>query len=473
MQETDINSFLSERKNRFGYTLYLGGTTQSAVDVNKDGFSDLPQLRSMVFHPRLFYYPNSATTFTLECSYTKENRLGGDMFVIQNQKDAVHQYFEKNQTERMTVAFLAERKIGSHVTIAWKSSLSQFLNSISSTLSLLKAKQTDFFSELSYLINRRQNIWVTGLNVTGNQFVKVSGDPIYLKNSRNQTLGLFSQFSRKFGSRSSFELGIRNDYQNQYGNFFLPRVALYHQLSAITGIRLGYGAGYKIPNALSTQLIDYSIQNLLPISPSIVAEKSNGYNLEVNFKRKWNGGNEVFLNQSFFLTQLNRPLIATQQANGQVEFSNAQKPIVSKGLDTYIKLRWRDWELYTGITYTIAERKYLEESQFMPLTPKYKMAFMLTREWEGKVRFCIESTYTGFQYRMDYTKTPDYLFLAGMVAYDFNKHLTAVFNVENLLDVRQSRFEPLYSGSITNPVFSPLWAPVDGRVFNLSFKLQL
>lgn len=473
LQETDINSFLSERKNRFGYTLYLGGTTQSAVDVNKDGFSDLPQLRSMVFHPRLFYYPNSATTFTLECSYTKENRLGGDMFVIQNQKDAVHQYFEKNQTERMTVAFLAERKIGSHVTIAWKSSLSQFLNSISSTLSLLKAKQTDFFSELSYLINRRQNIWVTGLNVTGNQFVKVSGDPIYLKNSRNQTLGLFSQFSRKFGSRSSFELGIRNDYQNQYGNFFLPRVALYHQLSAITGIRLGYGAGYKIPNALSTQLIDYSIQNLLPISPSIVAEKSNGYNLEVNFKRKWNGGNEVFLNQSFFLTQLNRPLIATQQANGQVEFSNAQKPIVSKGLDTYIKLRWRDWELYTGITYTIAERKYLEESQFMPLTPKYKMAFMLTREWEGKVRFCIESTYTGFQYRMDYTKTPDYLFLAGMVAYDFNKHLTAVFNVENLLDVRQSRFEPLYSGSITNPVFSPLWAPVDGRVFNLSFKLQL
>jgi len=244
-------------------------------------------------------------------------------------------------------------------------------------------------------------------------------------------------------------------------------------LNVNIGLRLGYGAGYKIPNALSAQLVDYPIQNILPISAGIKAEKSNGFNLEANFKRKWSGRNEVFINQAFFLTQLNHPVIATQQPNEQVIFSNGQKPILSKGFDTYAKLKWNDWELYAGITYTIAERKYLEVNQFMPLTPKFRMAYMLTREWEEKIRFCIESSYTGFQYRLDNSKTPDYFFVAGMVSYSFNKHLTAVLNVENLLDVRQSRFEPLYSGSVTNPVFSPLWAPIDGRVFNLSIKLQL
>ena len=472
LQETDFNSFLSKRKNKLGYTLYAGETTQSAVDVNKDGFSDLPQLQSMVFHPRLFFYPNATTSFTFECSYTKENRLGGDMFVIQNQKDTVHQYFEKNQTDRMTFAFSAERKTGHYGTIASKSSISQFVNLISSNQNILKAKQTDFFSELSYLMNRLQNAWVVGLNATGNQFTKLSGDSIHLKNTRHVTVGVFSQFTRKFTNHSSLEIGLRNDYQNQYGNFLLPRMAVYHQMNNAIGIRAGYGAGYKIPNALSTQLVDYPIQNILPIPAGTRAEQSNGFNLEANFKRKWPGGNEVFVNQAFFLTQLNHPVIATQQPNEQVVFSNGQKPILSKGFDTYVKLKWNDWELYAGITYTIAERKYLEVNQFMPLTPKFRMAYMLTREWEDKIRFCIESSYTGFQYRLDNSKTPDYFFLAGMVSYSFNKHLTAVLNVENLLDVRQSRFEPLYSGSITNPVFSSLWAPIDGRVFNLSIKLQ-
>lgn len=472
LQEFNINSFLSKRKNKFGYTLYAGGTTQSAVDVNKDGFSDLPQLRSIVIHPRLFYYPNASTTFTLECIYTKENRLGGDMLVLQDKKDSVHQYFEKNQTNRLTLAFLAERKIRNTGTIAWKSSMSQFINSISGNLNNLEAKQTDFFAELSYLHSQGQNTWVTGLNATGNQFVKLRGDSIHLTNIRNVTAGVFSQFNRKFGQRSSLEFGLRNDYQNQYGNFLLPRMALYHQLNKSMGIRAGYGAGYKIPNPLTAQLVDYPIQNIMPISKGIRAETSNGFNLEANFKRKWSGDMELFVNQAFFLTQLNHPVIASQQSNGQVTFSNGQKPILSKGFDTYVKLNWNDWELYAGFTYTIAERKYLEANQFMPLTPKFRMAYMLTREWEEKIRFCIESSYTGFQYRIDNSKTPDYFFLAAMVSYDFSKHLTAVLNVENLLDVRQSKFEPLYSGTVTNPSFSPLWSPIDGRVFNLSLKLK-
>jgi quercetin dioxygenase-like cupin family protein len=66
-----------------------------------------------------------------------------------------------------------------------------------------------------------------------------------------------------------------------------------------------------------------------------------------------------------------------------------------------------------------------------------------------------------------------YLFIAAMVEKRFGKKWSVVLNGENLLDYRQSRVEPLYTGSITNPTFVPLWAPIDGRVINLSVKFNM
>lgn len=48
-----------------------------------------------------------------------------------------------------------------------------------------------------------------------------------------------------------------------------------------------------------------------------------------------------------------------------------------------------------------------------------------------------------------------------------------ILNGENLLDYRQSRYEQLYTGSITNPRFKPLWAPIDGRVVNLAVRIKI
>jgi len=60
-----------------------------------------------------------------------------------------------------------------------------------------------------------------------------------------------------------------------------------------------------------------------------------------------------------------------------------------------------------------------------------------------------------------------------MIDYKLNKHCNVILNVENILDYRQSRTETLYSGSITNPVFKTLWAPIDGRAINLCMRINL
>jgi len=46
-------------------------------------------------------------------------------------------------------------------------------------------------------------------------------------------------------------------------------------------------------------------------------------------------------------------------------------------------------------------------------------------------------------------------------------------NFENLTDTRQTKFGPIYTGSITNPDFKDIYAPLDGLVVNGGIKLRL
>ena len=148
----------------------------------------------------------------------------------------------------------------------------------------------------------------------------------------------------------------------------------------------------------------------------------------------------------------------------------------SRGFDTYIRADINHWELYLGYTFTDAVRFYVNQpymSQFAPLTPRNRAAGTLVWEPTEALRIGLEASYNGPQYRDFDSKTPDYVFLAASIMRAFGEHWQVVLNSENLLDYRQSKVEPLYDGSISRPEFRPLWAPIDGRVINLSLKWML
>jgi iron complex outermembrane receptor protein len=53
------------------------------------------------------------------------------------------------------------------------------------------------------------------------------------------------------------------------------------------------------------------------------------------------------------------------------------------------------------------------------------------------------------------------------------KKISVFINFENFLDTRQTRFDTIYTGSISSPVFRDIYAPVDGFVINGGAKLRL
>ena len=472
LKEQDVNAYLAKRNAHFGYTFFAGYTHQDAVDVNGDGLSDVPNLSTFTIHPRLFWYPNDKTTLIVGYSGTFEQRYGGDMQVLNDHADSLHQYYEKDNTQRHTGELILERTLPKLGKLTVKGSASSFNRDIETNTDDIKGNEVNYYGEVSLFIPQKASSLVVGVNVTGDNFTKLPGtDSLALGNFTNSTMGAFAQYSWHITTNTTLEGGLRGDHTNSYGDFILPRLTFFHRFNETWATRAGVGLGYKTPNPLEPQIIDYPTQDIQPLPANIKAEKSTGYNLEGNFKKDLGNGTDLFVNHAFFFTQINNPVIATQATNGQVFFTNAGSVVNTMGFDTYVKLTIKKIELYVGYTYTDAERKYLAQNQFMPLTPRNRFAFTAARAFGKNWRVGLEGSYIGTQYRDGDSNTPAYYLTALMIERKLGKVFTLVVNGENLFDYRQTKYEQIYTGSITDPTFKPLWGPTEGRVINFSLRI--
>jgi len=474
LKEANANAYIAKRGKKWGYNLFTGYTNQQAVDVNGDGLSDLPRSNSFLAHPRLFFYPSARTTVMAGYAATLDDRKGGDMQVLEDHPDPVHQYYERIRSLRNTGEYLVEHFInGQDAKLTFKGNISDFTQQTDNNTYAMKARQLSYYNEISVLKFFGKHSLVAGVNITGDDYKTFRPDTAALHHFRNFTAGAFAQFSWHLGEQTTLEAGMRLDHHQRYGFFALPRVALFHRFDPHWATRLGFGMGYKTPNPLVQQNIEYNPLDLLPPADSVHAEKSYGYNAELNYKKEWAAARSFFTNLALFLTQVQDPILFTEQANGKISLQNANRPLLSMGADMYVKAQLNSWELYAGYTYTDARRQYMPVNSFVPLTPRNRAAFVIVKELAKKWRFGLEGSYMGSQYRYDGTATTDYFFFAAMVQRNIGKHITLVLNGENLLDFRMSGVETLYTGSISNPMFKPLWAPIDGRVINLSLRWKL
>ena len=473
LKEGNVNVYAAKRNKKIGYTLFAGYTNQKAVDVNKDELSDLPNANSLMIHPKLFYSPSTTTILSVGYSGDIDNRKGGDMNVLNCSPNSIHKYYEGNRSQRHTGEYLLEHFFKDNAKFTLKGNLSLFNRDNSSNTVSVNGNQTSYYNEASVFVPVHKIDIVAGINAVGDKYNTISPDSTSLRDYDNFTVGIFGQCDIHIKDKTTIEGGLRLDNHKRYGLFALPRIAIFHRFDEHWAARSGFGIGYKTPNPLVQQNIEYSVLDLLPVNNSIKSEVSYGYNAEFNYKRNLAEHTSIFINQAFFLTQIDNPILFYRNSVGKIDLANASSPVVSKGFDSYIKLDIRSWELYLGYTFTDARNTYLASNTFVPLTPKNRGAFILVKEIGDLWRIGLEGSYIGQQYRYDATTTQSYFFMAAMIQRNISKHFIIVLNGENLLDYRMSKVEALYTGSITSPTFKPLWAPIDGRAINLSVRWKL
>ena len=116
---------------------------------------------------------------------------------------------------------------------------------------------------------------------------------------------------------------------------------------------------------------------------------------------------------------------------------------------------------------TFRPARILWEQTGLPLAARHKFAAVGLVELTKALSTGAEASYIGEQYLADGRTTPGYPLFALVVRYHTGPW-TLALNGENILDYRQTRRERVVQGPLDNPVFSQLWAPVEGRVINFS-----
>lgn len=480
LNEANVNTFFSGRNKTVGYTLYAGTTQQKEMDIDKDGFSDVPKVKSVFVHPRFFMYGKNNTTLTLGYTLNYEDRNGGDMTVLNGTKNATHQYFDQNKSLRNTADAVWEKKYENGGTLTAKANYSLMNRDITTHVFGMSGKQSSWYSEFAYSKKWDAHNIVMGINFNGESFTKNLPDSSMLPNTTFNTLGAFVQDDWKISHAFTLQSGIRLDQTNDYGTFALPRMSLMYKMNNKVTMRIGGGAGYKTPSLFSSEVDDRDIPNIVGFGANIKSEKSLGANYDINYKTKWNDW-ELTLNQTFFYNSIDNP-ITYQSANlPYYNFTNNTRPVyyfanesntlVSKGMESYIQAMKAPFEIYGGYVYTDAKRNYNSLNPNLPLIAKHKLATVFAYEIDKDFKIGIEASYTGKQYLENGSSTTPYTLAAIMLRYTLGK-ATFVLNCENIFDERQNKNGSLVNAPYTNPSFPEIWAPLDGRVINLSMHLK-
>jgi len=473
LKETNFNAYYAERYSKTGLTLFAGVTTQNPVDVNKDGFSDVPRLRQYLLHPRFFWYLNPLTTLVAGYTGTIEKREGGDMQVLDHRANNVHQYTEVNNSERHSVDLQFTRKNLGGGTLAFKGVGSFFhLQNDQGAFALL-GNQTSTYAEASYNKKSGKHDWVAGLNNTGEIYRRAKGDSTLLGNYTYNTMGVFIQDGYHITGQFMAEAGLRADYHNIFGWYVLPRLAVVYKPLTDLSLRLSGGTGYKSPAIFTAQTQSIGYRNLLPLSAGIKSERSQGINFDGNYRTSF-GKVDVTLNQALYYTHIKDPILPVMKENDHntVLLQNMPYAVNSVGTDTYLRFELDHLELYLGYNHTVS-RYNNTGSTNIAFAPQDKFAGTLAYEIADKWRFGIENAWVGNQYDYDNQKTPNYWFWAAMISRQFGEHVTLVLNGENIFDARQGKNTPLFTGPVSNPSFAALWGPIDGRTINMSVKFNL
>ena len=473
--QSNFGGYASQKKGKFGYAILGLLNLQKSYDVDNDDFSETPKSNNFTINPRIFYYPNATTTFMLGNSFTKSIMKGGDMNVIDGNADSFHTYFEKNETIRNTTTFELDKKITETNSFKLKQSVSFFDRKINIPNYEFAGLNTNIFTDASYLFVIKKQTVITGLNF---QYDNFDQNNIATFDAKTNTIGAYIQQTWDISDNIKLENGLRVDnvkYSNsnfsKKQTFFLPKISALFKFNSKWSSRIGSGLGYKIPTIFTEQTETNQYQNVIALN-NVEAEKSIGGTVDVNFKTNLSDDFVFSINQMFFATQINKPLVL-QNSGTNTFFSNADKPIVSNGFETNLKFIFKeDLKFFVGYTFTNANAKYLTSNQFLPLLPKNKLNMALIFEKENNFKLGLEGYFTDKQFLYNGTKTPTFWTFGFMAEKTLWKNYSFFINFENFTDTRQSNYNPVVNGSHSNPTFDDIWTFTEGATINGGIKLK-
>ena len=470
----DVNGFYSERYGKVGLTVFTAYNTCRGYDPSDVDFSAIPKYDRWSINPRLFLYLSPNTYGNIGYQAMIENRLGGDMHYIEGTDNGEHSYYERNKTQRHSMQLNFNHLFDADNRFNLKASATYYDRELTLPNYSFIGTQWTSFGELSYAHSSDKTDWVTGVNLWTDNFKEKNPVTELKRDYQQTTLGAFLQADIDITSWLSIEAGLRTDYVIDYGIAILPRLSFLFKPTDKLSSRLGGGLGYKQPTIFTEESERIAYRNVLPIDKDKnQLERSWGVNWDVNYTTGLFDDQVRFsVNHLFFYTRLSHPLLMKPIDDDYYKMQNIGGHIDTRGWETNIKLGWYDFHYYFGYTYTytrVEENGIHTES---PLTPRHHLNNVLMYEKEDSWKIGLEAYYYSPQLLSDGLQGKSY-WLCGLLVEKMWEHFSVYVNFENFTDSRQTRFDSIYTGARSNPIWRDIYAPLDGFVASAGIKIRL
>ncbi len=474
----DLSAYASKKLNdEVTLTLLLARSSNGGFDADQDELSNIPRFSRLVLQPRFWFQFEEATKIQVGFNYLRESRLGGDMnFITRNSNFG---FYRDNESSRFATQAQLDHRFSKKLNLRVANTINRFNRDISALTSRFQGAQIASFSDvhLKYQSSEKST-WIGGLNYANDHFEEAPNrSRIPQRFYQQRSLGLFVQNRWQPDQKYLLESALRVELPSNSQALILPRLNGRYQLTDAWSAQIGMGMGYKTPSLFNEWSETRSFAGINPLSPDLKAERSLGANFALNFQDQVNlpllGAIALQAQGNFFYTRLNNPLVLQPDTASRWSFRNLEGNYNSKGLGLNLRLRYRStWQMSVHYLFVLADEVSAKGQRQLPLTPRHRLNFTLQHDFSPQFWLGLNGQYSRPQMLRDGSRAPSFFVLNLMAEKSWRKFSTYL-RLENLLNVKQSRFGPMYSGFISEPQFQDVFAPQNGVVLNVGVKKSL
>jgi outer membrane receptor for ferrienterochelin and colicins len=452
-------------------SLVGGFHDQERQDLDDDGWIDMPGYRRWTLRPRLFWNSPDGTKALLTFGAMTEDRAGG-MLAGRPMPDG--QPFPLTQdTTRVDGGAVVELPMRETDTLHLRASAMTTDHRHRFGAVVENDRHQTAFAEASYASGFGDTTWLAGAALQSDRFHSRTF-PAF--DYRYTVPGLFAQAEHNLGEELTLAGSARWDDHSEYGSHVSPRLSLLYRPGHWT-VRTSLGQGFYAPTPFVEEIEAAGLSRLEPLA-GLEAETATTGSIDVGYAR---GALETHV--TLFASDIENavrlaPSALAAEGTPRVRLVNADGPIRTRGTELLLRYRWQDFVITGSYVFTGATEADPDGAgrRRVPLTPRHTAGLVAMWEQHGRGRIGLEAYYTGTQPLDDnpYRRTGrPYVELGALAEITFG-NASLFLNLENILDVRQTRYHPmkLPQRAADGRWTVDAWAPTDGFVVNGGVRVR-
>jgi iron complex outermembrane receptor protein len=448
------------------YSLTGGFHRQDRQDVDGDGWANIPGYDRWTFRPRLFWEGESGAKAFVTVGALAEQRRGGTLPGRVSPEGGA--FAQDQRSRRLDAGLTAEVPVEGVGTV--------YLRAAGVTQS-----HRHVFGAVVENDRHRTLLTEISLGGRGGGTSWLAGAAYQVDSYRSRAFSAFdytysvpaafAQVEQDLLSDLTLAGSARIDDHSTYGTRLSPRLSMLYRPGPWT-VRASLGRGFFAPTPFVEEVEAAGLSRIETLD-DLRAETADTASIDFGYAR---GPIEASL--TLFGSNIDNAVQLREVSPIRAELVNASGVTRTRGIELLLRYRWEAVTL-TG-SYVHTDARESDPDGFgrrqVPLTPRNVAGLTAVWEKHGRGRIGLEAYYTGRQALDDNpyrSRSRPYVELGAMGELVLGR-ISLFINAENLLNIRQSRYDPMLlptraaDGSWTVDA----WAPLDGRTINGGIRVR-